>query len=96
MRGLIAHGVPVNTVANSEDIRTLIANKAASLLGSILIVPVLPERYGLTEFLVQYAQAGWTRHLLWSRWINPPALRELLQVQLAEPLEGDFAFNVRF
>jgi hypothetical protein len=91
VRGLIAHGVPVNTVANSEDIRSLIAGRPALLAGSILVAPVLPERYGLTEALVKHAEAG-GRVLFYGPLDQSPVLRDALEVELAENLEGDFEF----
>ncbi len=92
VRGLIAHGVPVNTVANLGDIRTLIETRVDALGGSILIAPVLPERCGVTEVLVKYAQAG-GRVLFYGPLDQSPVLRERLGIDLAEPLEGDFALG---
>jgi len=91
VRGLIAHGVPVNTVANSEDIRTLINQQPGLLAGSILVVPVLPERYGLTEALVKHAEAG-GRVLFYGPLDQSAVLRRLLEVELAETLDGDFEY----
>lgn len=90
VRGLISHGVPVNTVVNSEDIRELLAKKTSVLAGSVLVAPVLPERYGLTEALVKYAQAG-GRVLFYGPLDESPVLRDFLGVKIAAPLEGDFA-----
>ena len=89
VRGLIAHGVPVNTVANSENIRALIEKDPSVTVGSILVAPVLPERYGLNQLLAHYAEQG-GRVLFYGPLDQSPSLRRLLQVDLAEPLEGDF------
>ena len=92
VRGLISHGVPVNTVANSEDIRSLIEQKPASLAGSVLIAPVLPERYGLTETLAKYAKAG-GRVLFYGPLDQSPVLRKTLEVEIGEALVGDFTLD---
>lgn len=92
VRGLISHGVPVNTVANSEDIRTLISSKPDLLAGSILVAPVLPESYGLTEFLVRYAESG-GRVLFYGPLDQSPILREKLEIEIGGTLEGDFTFG---
>jgi hypothetical protein len=92
VRGLIAHGVPVNTVVNSEDVRTLIEKNATALAGSILVAPVLPEGRGFTELLSQYANAGGRVLFYGPLQEDAPLLRELLQVRLVQPLEGDFDY----
>jgi hypothetical protein len=91
VRGLIGHGVPVNTVANSEDIRTLLETNTAALAGSILIAPVLPEGCRFTELLVEYARKG-GRVLFYGPLSDASSLAELLQIRLEEPREGDFHY----
>jgi hypothetical protein len=90
-RGLITQSMPLNTVANSTEARTLLATQPEKLKGAILIAPVLPERCGLTEFLVKYAQSG-GRVLFYGPLDQSPILREQLGIELAGPLEGDFEF----
>ena len=91
VRGLIAHGVPVNQVANAEDISSLIETNAKVLSGSILIAPVLPDRYKVTDLLIKYAQAG-GNVLFYGPLDRSPALRDLLEIELKQPLSGDFEY----
>jgi hypothetical protein len=91
VRGLIAHGVPVNTVVNSEDVRALIGSNSPALAGSVLLAPVLPEICGLNEALFRHAKSG-GHVIFYGPLDDAPALRQHLGITLADPLEGDFDY----
>lgn len=93
VRGLITHTVPVNTVADFAGIASLIAKNDPALAGSVLLSPVLPDGFGVTEKLVSYAEAG-GRVLLYGPLADSKLLREMLGIECAEPLEGDFELQL--
>jgi hypothetical protein len=89
VRGLIAHGVPVNTVASTSQALPLLAKNPAALLGSILIAPVLPDHQGVTAPLLRHAAAG-GRVLFYGPLADAPSLRALIGAGLDDALDGDF------
>jgi hypothetical protein len=89
VRGAIAHTIPVNTVGDMADILPLIEKKENSLAGSILLTPVLPDRFGLNEQLIARARDG-ACVVFYGPLADAPALREILGIACADGLEGDF------
>jgi len=85
VRGIIEHGVPVNTVINTDDVHTVLEKHPKSLAGSVLLVPAIAE----TEKLLKVAQEGGTV-LFYGPLQDCADLREALGISLAEPLDGDF------
>ena len=89
VRGLITHSVPVNMVADSVEILSLLKDSPTSLAGSILLAPVTPDEFGLNEKLLAYAEAG-GQVVLYGPLIDSQILRDLLEICCEAPLDGDF------
>ena len=87
VRGLITHAVPLNSVADFADIEKLLEGNA--LAGSILVAPVLPDGFGVVEKALAFAEAG-GGVLMYGPLVESGLLREALETDCAEPLDGDF------
>lgn len=83
-RGLIAHGVPLNTVADERDARVLVES-GAGLEGSILVAPALRS----LRVLLDHALRG-GRVLFFGPLDDLPELREVFGLEMGEAWEGDF------
>ncbi|HSI86346.1 MAG: hypothetical protein ACAI35_13185 [Candidatus Methylacidiphilales bacterium] len=101
VRGLISHGVPVNTVADAKILGGIDAECPGAeeghtkgvlpgLSGSVLLAPVLPG--AATARLLLHAQAG-GRVLFYGPLTECEDLRHMLQLFCSEELEGDFAID---
>jgi hypothetical protein len=89
---MITHGLPVNTVVNTTDLRTLLQKASGKIAGSILLAPVLPDKFGLTKLLLKHARSG-GRVLFYGPLEHSPELCRQLQIKLRDPLDGDFKFS---
>jgi hypothetical protein len=89
VRGLISHTVPVNTVADSAELLRLLDAEPASVKQSILLVPVLPDSFGLNKRLADFAKSG-GQVVFYGPLTLAETLREALGIGVSEGLEGDF------
>jgi len=89
VRGLIAHGVPVNTVADFAELSALWRNGGQALDGSILLAPVTPDALGINRSLLAFAERG-GQVLFYGPLGRAPEVAAVLEVEYAAPLEGDF------
>ncbi|PTY05056.1 hypothetical protein DB346_02275 [Verrucomicrobia bacterium LW23] len=85
VRGMIAHGVPVNTVADARDLPAIL--ETAALSGSVLLAPALKD--ATLPHLLCFAERG-GNVLLYGPLRDCPRLLELLHLVVHEDLEGDF------
>lgn len=88
VRGMIAQGISINTVACSADIAQLV--KKPSLKDSILLAPV--QGGSVDEALLAHAKQG-GKVLFYGPLDTADSLRELLGLALEEPLAGDFSLS---
>lgn len=90
IRGLIARGLPINTVCCLDELWSLMEKDPQAVADSVLIAPVIPGPSA--KRLLEYAARG-GRVVVYGPLDQSPALRAALSLDLAEPLDGDFSLG---
>lgn len=86
-RGMIAAGIPLNTVVSWDNLTGLIRPASGRLKDSVLVAPAVDE--AMIDGLIRHAENG-GHVLFYGPLDHATRIAQLLGIQMGEPLEGDF------
>jgi hypothetical protein len=93
IRGAINNGLPLNTVISTSAFVSVVRDCPEKLLGSILVMPAPDAGSAYSEALSVFINNG-GKVLLYGPMENAdPSLLSMLEIELDEPLEGEFGIE---
>lgn len=94
MRGAVNYGLPLNTVVSTRAATALLRGRPDALDGSVLVTPVPDAEAPWGDVLQAHLQRGGQALLYGPLGRAGTWLRDLLGLDLAEALEGEFVLDV--
>lgn len=91
----LSAGLPVNTVMAAEDFVSLGGRRSDILRDCIIVTPVPLEGWALADAVCEWVRGGGAALLYGPVSTAAPAVRELLNLRPAEPLDGELEVEER-
>ncbi len=85
----ITAGLPLNTVVTTDNFAKLMADNPDIFKGRTLIIPAPAGDWPYVAKLISFIRSGGKAIIYGSLADTPKALRDLLNIELADPVEGD-------
>lgn len=91
----VAAGLPLNTVITTDNFARLMIDNPKALEGRTLIIPAPAADWPYADSLLRFVKSGGQVIIYGSPADSPPAVRKLLNLSLADPIEGDLPVSVK-